>query len=245
MQLETLEHAKSTLSPEDKYQIITSHIELGMKLAWKLLNSWQAKLPQDDVKSLVGISLCEAAQNYDGRPNVQFQTFLYYYLRGRLLREISESVKSKNVSRQFLCEDVDISCNAETAELSKKMLPTDSKNAEQLMIDCEEKRMIDQSLAVLDDLESEIIQRHYIDGDSLIDIAEALGYCRCHLSRVKRRALDKLRKAMVIQNDQIAPNVVAHSQSVILTKIKTEGYTGGRGRRKVRSSEISKNKLAA
>lgn len=244
MQLEAIENTSTNLRNINKYEMIVNHFELGMKLAWKLLNSWQVRLPQDDVKSLVGISLCEAAQNYDGRPNVQFQTFLYYYLRGRLLREISENVKSSNITKQLLLEDSEISSNVEARENIKNFAPEDNKNAEQLIIDREERVFINKSLLVLDDLESEIIKRHYLEEESLIDLAEELGYCRCHLSRVKRRALEKLKKAIDIQDDLGALDN-EDIPKLIKSKVLGDSYTGGRGRRKGKTYVDSREKLAA
>lgn len=224
----------------DKTQLIISHVELGMKLAWKLLNSWQAKLPQDDVKSLVGISLCEAANNYDGRPNVQFQTFLYYYLRGRLLREITDSVKSRNIALKLSLSDSSLSDSTLDEELYKSLPIQEIKTAEDILINREEKDIIEESFDKLDDLEKEIVSRHYIEGESLIDIAKELGYCRCHLSRVKRRALSKLKKNISFKSD----DKIEKSEEIFDSKIaKLESYTGGRGRRKLRNSKNVKFKL--
>lgn len=44
----------------------------------------------------------------------------------------------------------------------------------------------------LDNLEREIIRRIFVQEQQIIDIAAALGYSRCHISRVKKKALDTL-----------------------------------------------------
>ena len=40
---------------------------------------------------------------------------------------------------------------------------------------------------VLDDLEHEVLHRSFIKEESLVSIANSLGYSRCHISRVKRK----------------------------------------------------------
>ena len=222
---------------ENKTDLILKHVELGQKLAWKLLNSWQARLPQEEVQSIVGISLCEAANNFDGRPNVQFQTFLFYYLRGRLLREITESVKARN----FSIKSLNIDGNNISDGVLEDYLPdcftaVETKNAENLLIESEDREVIEKSFSVLDSLEKEVIMRHYLEGQSLIDLAKELGYCRCHLSRVKARALAKLKKVVYSGPVNVADETSSSSSKTKALNPK-EGYTGGRGRRK-----IAKNK---
>jgi hypothetical protein len=49
-----------------------------------------------------------------------------------------------------------------------------------------------QACSKLDALEREVIYRIYVKEQQLIDIAHSLGYSRCHISRVKKKALDAL-----------------------------------------------------
>jgi len=237
------------ISSARRTQLIIDHVEIATKLAWKLLNSWQAKLNQDDVKSLVGIALCEAANNYDGRPNVQFQTFLYYYLRGRLLREITESVKSKNLSQHFSQLDIHDNLQQDSMyeDLQECCSTSELKTAEQILLENEQQAIIDESFDSLDHLEKEIVNRHYLEGESLIDLAEELGYCRCHLSRVKRRALSKLKYSIAKKFDD-ADNLTQNIESADAYAEKGSSYTGGRGRRKsakIKSTSREAKKLAA
>ena len=44
----------------------------------------------------------------------------------------------------------------------------------------------------LDSLEKEVINRVYLEEQQLMDIAHTLGYSRCHISRVKKKALETL-----------------------------------------------------
>ena len=48
----------------------------------------------------------------------------------------------------------------------------------------------------LDYLEKEVIERIYMNEEQLLDIAYDLGYSRCHISRIKRKALEALYNGM-------------------------------------------------
>ena len=53
-----------------------------------------------------------------------------------------------------------------------------------------------KAITKLDDLEREIITRCYGSEQPLVEIARNLGYSRCHVSRVKKSALDRLKTLM-------------------------------------------------
>lgn len=53
-------------------------------------------------------------------------------------------------------------------------------------------RIMDIAASLDDDLERNIIERHYIMHESLTDISEKLGYSLRHITRVHIRALEKL-----------------------------------------------------
>ena len=82
------------LSPKEINALILENQEDAEKMAWKLLGSLRVQLTKDDVVSVVGIALCEAASRFDPSFNTSFKTFLYYHLRGILLKEVSEPILS-------------------------------------------------------------------------------------------------------------------------------------------------------
>jgi RNA polymerase sigma factor (sigma-70 family) len=218
--------------------LVVNHMEIGKKLAWKLLRSWNIRLPEDDVTSITSIALCEAAKNYDGRESTQFQTFLYYHLRGRLLREISDIVAYNKFSYEYSHEeqsDAIVAQNESSAwyETSKY----NAENPEKIIVEKEQQASFDKAFAELDWLEKEVITRHYFNGESLMELADALQYCRCHLSRVKSKAIAQLHKA--VDSHDLPTD---HTDSAIK---RTVSYKGGRGRRKDGSREIRKKIIPA
>ena len=77
--------------------LIIEHRDHGRRLAWSFLSGWRIRMPQDDVVSIVGAALCEAANRFDPGREVAFKTFFFYHLRGMLLKEVSRMVKQKSL----------------------------------------------------------------------------------------------------------------------------------------------------
>jgi RNA polymerase sigma factor (sigma-70 family) len=215
---------------------VSDDIQLGIKLAWKLLGSWNARLPEDEVRSLVGISICEARKNYKPNLGTQFQTFLFYHLRGRLLREISSLVKYRRYQFNLTEEMAQDKAEDESATYFNPI--SDEKNPEELLLEQEASTFFNDAMGSLDWLEGEVVQRHCISGESLLDIASELDYCRCHLSRVKTRAMRKLRSK--VGNTYFSDILEEIDNSA--KKGSAQSYSGGRGRR---GASIKKAQLKA
>lgn len=218
---------------------VADDIQLGIKLAWKLLGSWNARLPEDEVRSLVGISICEARKNYKPNMGTQFQTFLFYHLRGRLLREISSLVKYRRY--QFNLTEEMAQDKAEDDGASYFNPISEEKNPEELLLEQEASTFFNDAMGSLDWLEGEVVQRHCISGESLLDIASELDYCRCHLSRVKTRAMRKLRSKV---GSTYFSDLLDEVDSAAKKRV-VQSYSGGRGRRSgsAKTSQV-KSKVA-
>ncbi|MCB0359089.1 MAG: hypothetical protein KDD44_05625, partial [Bdellovibrionales bacterium] len=89
-----------------------------------------------------------------------------------------------------------------------------------------------KAIAQLDNLEQEVLLRYFVHDQSIVQIAKELDYCRCHLSRVKNRALKKLERLLAPATG-IEPSELPRTSNVPKKKSrKKRNYTGGRGRRK-------------
>ena len=218
-------------------EIILEHREHGRRLAWSFLSSWRVRLHHDEVGSIVGAALCEAAHRFDESRGVAFKTFLFYHLRGMLLKEIARAV-----SEQRVLQYVPGSSISETNP-GESLMPSlpDSQTIDQ---DDPEKIIERQQIAnicleackELDELEREIVLRHYVYDEPLIDIAEDLKYCRCHISRVKSRGLAKLehqlRHKLYPETHKEEPQPIAATREMKPSRYRSKYFTGGRGRRK-------------
>lgn len=213
-----VEH-KPILSVEKREEIILENYEQAMRVAWKMLSNWRVRMPEDEVQSVVGAALCDAAYRFDPERGVAFQTFFFYHLRGLFIKEITRIVKDQNtcisVPQQVLAGEV------EEGFASPKWFfrLIDNNNPERLMEEKEKSLEIWSACADLDPLEQEVLVRVFVKDQALVKVAEELNYCRCHISRVKSKALKKLEQTL---------NSDSTSDS---SKVTKKSYKGGRGRR--------------
>jgi len=223
------EQVLSDLPQAEREKLIVENRDHGYRLAWKFLHHWRIRLQEDDVRSIVGIALCEAAHRFRTTFQTSFRTFLFYHLRGLLLREVGDQIKQRNLHRPmptFLGDDDQEALSLEFQSLTFVEYRTPEKLIQR-------KQIIDlcrDACDKLDELERVVLTRHFIEEHSLNDIARDMGYCRCHISRVKNRALSKMNRILepLEQTSDTKEIKVAKK----LTLREPRQYTGGRGRRR-------------
>ena len=228
----------SKLSREKLDELIVSHREHGKRLAWSFLNAWRVRMNHDEIMSVVGMALCEAASRFDAEKGVAFKTFFFYHLRGMLLREIGRAVNEQKVLQYVAPASISEVSTAEKIFLPREWLNfAETNNPEKIL----EKTRISQACWTacnqLDPLEREVIIRYFVNDEPLVNIAEDLNYCRCHISRVKSRALVRLARLLRNEDEQAMDDeqIIAMSkQADRQSKTASASYTGGRGRRKIR-----------
>lgn len=186
-------------------KIILDHRENGRKLARSMLGKWRVRMPADEIDSVVDLTLCEAAIRFDETKGASFMTFFFYHLRGHLVRTVTEAAQSTNIFLAF-AEKSGIDArewNAESEQALLAYMPDhlnyhgiDSENPESLYLRKEKMKVTRDSCASLDALELEVLERSYAKEESLVSVAKTLGYSRCHISRVKKRALEKVKDAL-------------------------------------------------
>jgi RNA polymerase sigma factor (sigma-70 family) len=212
--------------------LVEDHYESGKRLAWSFLNKWRVRIEEDEVTSITGAALCEAANRFNPNLGVNFKTFLFYYLRGMLLKEITKRVtdsKFRAPSFQHLQEAND---DARGFALENYYQEENDETPESIL---DQKQRIDlcrQATAGLDALEQKVLEKFFGEDESVVDIAKSLGYCRCHISRVKSKALNLLTDKLstlspAFETDQDD----AYSKDHLLVA-RRKYYRGVRGRRK-------------
>ena len=204
--------------------LVEENREHGTRLAWSFLNKWRIRLDSDDVESVVGAALVEAAIRYDETKGAHFRTFFFYHLRGMLLKEVSTLIEQKKKLRHTPSEILENSQCLQGISESWPMKLVNSNTPEVLFRKQQESSRLWRICDLLDDLEREVIERHFIQDQSLKRIAEELSYCRCHISRVKSKALKTLAKVL--------PAVLENDTADLAKLLEDKRYTGGRGRRK-------------
>ncbi|NDC37158.1 MAG: sigma-70 family RNA polymerase sigma factor [Proteobacteria bacterium] len=187
------------LSQEERDDLVVSHREQARKLARSILRKWHSRLDLQEVDSLVDLSLCEAVRRYNPAFGASFITFLYYHMRGNLIRAVTDAATQNMIP--VTDAELEVSVNAEAGLNFGKATSIDVADAlssehsplpDESLFRKELVSLSDTACYKLDELEREVIQRIYLKEQQLIDVANQLGYSRCHISRVKKKALDTL-----------------------------------------------------
>ena len=187
------------LTQDEREELVVTHRIKARKLARSILRKWHARLDLQEVDSIVDLSLCEAVRRYNPAFGASFITFLYYHMRGNLIRAVTDAASQNTIPVPDA--ELEITMNAEAGSIRMGMTAIEVAEA----LSSEHSPLPDESLfkkelvslssgacAKLDDLEREVIYRIYLQEQQLIDVATQLGYSRCHISRVKKKALEVL-----------------------------------------------------
>jgi RNA polymerase sigma factor (sigma-70 family) len=199
------------LTPYQQEALIMKYRAKARKLGRSMLRRWHARMDLDEVDSIVDLSLCEAVKRFDPYKGASFMTFLFYHLKGNLVRSVTQAAAATAIPLAFAelansafsdeehGPQVTLPINAiELAEaLSSQDIPLPDEAVWKKELHSKSLDACDK----LDDLEREIVKRIFVHEQQIIDIAAALGYSRCHISRVKKKALDTLHDELsVIMN---------------------------------------------
>jgi len=189
-------------------ELIIDHRENGRKLARSFLRRWRVRMPLEEVDSIVDLTLCEAAARYDKSKGASFMTFFYYHLRGQMVRAVEGAAQQSTIIVNFSqTSDLDVTEWAQqefalnSMVISESICPENSGGStpEHAVIRKQSIEKCVRACEQLDELEKEIISRSYAKDEALVDIARSLGYSRCHISRVKKRAMIRLREILEVQ----------------------------------------------
>lgn len=234
----------SALRTDYTEELILEHRENGRKLARSMLRRWRAHMNPEEIDSIVDLTLCEAAQRFDEKQGASFMTFYFYHLRGYLVRAVANAVNSSNVVLAFGADA------AETAAAGTDFYSStidyfesgrrEADGPESIYLKRENARVCEEACAKLDELEREVIVRSFQGEEALVDIAKSLGYSRCHISRVKKRALERLQSILTNEGSE------SGSQAAVdgFTARETEKPKRSR-RRRSRRRKISNQDQAA
>jgi len=191
------------LNGKERKTMILEYRVKARKLAYSLLKKWHCRIDQEELVSVVDLSLCEAVSRFDPERKTDFITFLFYHLKGNLIRSISTSARGgvlslleangNEDSTSVLGGDLN---QVEALDAVEALNGRERETPDSCLL---KKELITISRAAcqkLGTLEREIIERIYLQGEQLQDVAEGLGYSRCHVSRIKKKALSDLKNSI-------------------------------------------------
>ena len=200
------EARKAKAAPPTPYQqeaLIVKYRLKARKLGRSILRRWHARMDLDEVDSIVDLSLCEAVKRFDPAKGASFMTFLFYHLKGNLVRAVTTAAASNSIP-VFNSDETEPQVGEpehlfghqframNSAEVADAVASQDAPLPDEMLWRKELHSQSTLACDKLDPLEREIIKRIFLQEQQIMDIAATLGYSRCHISRVKKKALETL-----------------------------------------------------
>jgi RNA polymerase sigma factor (sigma-70 family) len=182
---------ETSIVEQNNQETVIEYRTRARKLARSLLKKWRARLDAQEIDSIVDLSLCEAVTRYDEAKGASFMTFLFYHLRGNLIRTISTAANQITFSSHDIEDEAGRKIASGEVESHDWEVVTPER-PDDLLVKKQLLQLSSEALALLDPLEREIIHRIFHLGEQVQDIADSFGYSRCHVSRVKKQALETL-----------------------------------------------------
>ena len=190
-------------TPAQQEALIIKYRLKARKLGRSILRRWHSRMDLDEVDSIVDLSLCEAVKRFDASKGASFMTFLFYHLKGNLVRAVTTAATSMAIPIFNQDETTKPAAEPEhmfghqfralnSAEVAEAVTSQDVPLPDEMLWKKELNSASTAACDKLDPLEREIIKRIFLQEQQIMDIAAALGYSRCHISRVKKKALETL-----------------------------------------------------
>lgn len=190
-------------TPLQQEALIVKYRLKARKLGRSILRRWHARMDLDEVDSIVDLSLCEAVKRFDPAKGASFMTFLFYHLKGNLVRAVATAASSNTIP-VFNADESEPQTGEpshlfghqframNSNEVAEAVVSQDAPLPDEMLWRKELHGKSSIACEKLDPLEREIIKRIFLQEQQIMDIAATLGYSRCHISRVKKKALETL-----------------------------------------------------
>ncbi len=231
---ETIIKTKKQTEARRIEKLVMDNRESAKKMGYSLLKRWNVRIEKDEINSVIDYALCDAAMRYIPNKGASFVTYFFYHLRGHLVRLITDLTMAGNLfARSEINGDLDY--EGDTAGRMQLENPIYSKSEliespETVVIKNEDLNLCSLSLRDLDRLEREVLLKTSND-ENVIDVAKEFGYSRCHISRIKKDALSKL-KAIYGRK-----STVAFENLVFIDEFKK--HSKSRNKNKMLSKEVA------
>jgi RNA polymerase sigma factor (sigma-70 family) len=198
------EALRGGLSAQEREDLVIEFRLKARTLAHSILRKWHSRLDPQEVESIVDLSLCEAVRRFNKHKGASFMTFLFYHLRGNLIRAVATAASLNFVPLgDHENSEYGEGRNINAIEIADTLCNHDFMAPDEVLLKKEIAGLSQKACERLDPLEREVIFRIYVQEQQLMDVARTLGYSRCHISRVKKKALETLFA-------ELAPTMAAH-----------------------------------
>jgi RNA polymerase sigma factor for flagellar operon FliA len=206
------------------HRLIESHRSYAHAIAAEILRKLPSHVEKDDMHAAAELGLTEAANAFDPRRGVQFQTFAYYRIRGAIYDAIRKATwfsreQYKEVAAEAKVNSllVDESAAAEPASLERYvgsvvacyMLSLDSaevrapksrgRSAEERVIDREWHDRLHRALDQLPEKHRSLLKAYYFEDKNLEEIGAGMGLSKSWTCRLHAKAIEMLRKHLEVR----------------------------------------------
>jgi len=212
----------TTLSAEEREQLILAHVPQVRHIAWRLRQRLPESVSIDDLVSTGVIGLIAAIDRFDGRQNVRLTTYAEHKIRGAMLDSLRsldwaprQSRKRANQIKRAISSVQQHAGRApEEAEIASELgltlgeyhdwlaeltgLNLESLETRKSTISCKVESdelsvLLSVAISNLPAIESRILHLHCYEEMQSREIAEILGLSESRISQLKSQAILRLR----------------------------------------------------
>ena len=163
-------------------------VEGNMRIALYVARKYEGALESDDLVALAMLGLVKAGNSYDPSKGNMFSTYATKVAENEILMAIRKTKKtSKDIS---IFTPVGIDRNGNMLELSETLEDT---RAQEFFQQIEERDTVHSAQRVLTEKERSVVWK-WIHGINQHNTAEELGVSQSQVSRIAKRAFNKMRK---------------------------------------------------
>lgn len=167
-------------------QLILANREAAQRMGFSLLRRWNARLEREEVISIIDLALARAARRYRSDMGSQFLSFSYFFVKAAIVDEIARRKRNQETPCDTILDDTEKAAMSEIG-MGQPACPENS------FFSSERRDLIAAAVTTLPEIERDIILRSFVMDQEVTSIARELGYSRGHVSRLKQRALAKIR----------------------------------------------------
>ena len=206
-------------------ELIDRHIGLVRQLATDIRRRYRLSIELDELVAAGIEGLLQAANTYDQSTRTSFSGFAHYRIRGAIIDNCRRLGAMRRVYRRqlsfeaganaILAEQAEIlprqrSVEADTNWIASTLdslvtahtLASDPETLlkhgpERQLVDKRRRARLREGMSTINERERSILVRHYLEYESLSDIASDMGFSRSWASRLHARALEKLRRHLL------------------------------------------------
>jgi RNA polymerase sigma factor (sigma-70 family) len=183
----------------ERQELIEGNRDLAQRMSRAILRTFNARLDPEELISATDIALCEAASRYRPMKNATFSTYLYYFLKGALVRSIKQQTREVIEScctEEELCLHDETSTQQEQESISPRAQSPEAQTyKEELRLLCQ------RGLAELTQVERSVLLESHVMELGMQEVADNLGYSRGHLFSIRKTAENKFRSYLLASEE--------------------------------------------